>query len=86
MSKRVEFFANCGHFQDFKKPRIANLRNTKPLIARIPCNLNLGLGNAQLRLIKSPPGLKKLQSMSPKANFTLTMSNIRALFSFRSFE
>ena len=37
VTARVGFFANFGHFQGFKKPRIANPRNTKPRIARNPC-------------------------------------------------
>ena len=38
--KRVGFFANCEQREVFKKPRIANPRNTKPRIARTPCKSN----------------------------------------------
>ena len=32
--KKLGFIAKCRHFEGFKKPRIANLRNSRPRIAR----------------------------------------------------
>ena len=36
-SKKLGVIAKCGHFEGFKKPRIANPRNSRPRIARTPC-------------------------------------------------
>ena len=36
-SKKLWVIAKCGHFEGFKKPRIANPRNSRPRIARTPC-------------------------------------------------